>query len=106
MLSEYDKEGKGITFYAVPQINTVISSANGNTISWSPVAGMDDNKCYRILRKTENGEWERIGSTKNNSYTDAEIETNKNYYYAVAVADAKRSIFLSAYDTKGYPVTD
>ena len=82
------KTSEGSVFSAPANITTK-NSLNGVTISWDAVKGMDNSKCYRILRKTEDSNWTRIGSTQHTSFVDKTVSSGIKYFYSVAVVDAK-----------------
>ena len=63
-----------------PQLKKVSNGSKGAKISWSKVSGAD---YYRIYRKTKNGSWEYIDSTKKTSYVDDTVKSGTKYYYAV-----------------------
>lgn len=79
--SNFDKAGKTITFFLpAPTINKPEGLSNGIRISWSKVDGAER---YRVLRKTENSDWEPLGDTASLSWTDRTAVSGTKYSYTV-----------------------
>ena len=91
---------KVVSSYRVdyPRLKNVTASSGGLTISWNKVSLAD---CYSIYRRVNNGDWQRIGTTKNNTtltFTDKNVLSGVNYNYTV-VAWYKNS--KSSFDSVG-----
>ncbi len=86
------------TFIASPQ-NYKAESKNGYLrISWDSVTGADE---YFVYRKSGNGKWTKIGSSKNTTpyFNDKNVKNNTVYSYAVVTHDGNG---LSTMDEKGF----
>ncbi len=81
-----------------PQLEKISNESKGIKLKWSKVTGAD---CYRIYRKTKNGEWKYIDSTKKTSYIDDTAKSGTKYYYSVFArnegGNSERSNSLSKY---------
>ena len=81
-----------------PQVKKVSNISKGAKVTWSKVSGAD---YYRVYRKTKNGSWKYIDSTKKTSYTDDTVESGTKYYYSVIARNeagsSGRSNSLSRY---------
>ena len=68
----------------VPQIkNTDVNNDGKPSIEWNKVEGADK---YEILRaESKDGNYTKIGETKEFSYTDTSAEAGKTYYFKVKV---------------------
>ncbi len=81
-----------------PEVEKVSNISKGVKIDWSAVSGAD---YYRVYRKTKNGEWKYLDSTKKTSFTDDTAKSGTKYYYSVrAINEAgisARSNSLSRY---------
>ena len=81
-----------------PAIKSVKKSKSGVKITWSKVDGGD---VYRVYRKTKNGSWKYVDSTKDTYFTDKTAKSGKTYYYTVR---AKNESGLSRYNKKGVSI--
>ena len=61
-------------------------SKNSITVNWEAVPGAVVYNVYRA--KTENGTYDKVGSSKGLEYTDNTVTTNINYYYKVQAVSA------------------
>ncbi len=81
-----------------PQLEKVSNVSKGVKISWEKESGADS---YRVYRKTKNGEWKYLDSTKKTSYIDDTAESGTKYYYSVRArneaGNSARSNSLSRY---------
>lgn len=81
-----------------PRLKNVTASSGGLKVSWKKVSLAD---YYGIYRRIDNGNWQKIGTTKNNTtltFTDKNVVSGVNYNYTV-VAWYKNT--KSGYDNKG-----
>ena len=81
-----------------PRLNNVTAVTSGLKVSWGKVAKAD---YYTVYRRVNNGDWQKIGTTKNNttlSFTDKNVASGVTYNYTV-IAWYKKS--KSTYDVNG-----
>lgn len=97
-LSKYDKTGKSITYFSVPELKKTESVEKGIKITWKAVSGAP---LYRVSRKTPGGSWRFIGTTKSTSYTDTKIAKGTTYLYTVRVVSKDNKKKLSECDKAG-----
>ena len=80
------------------QVQKVVNGSKGVKVTWNKVSGAD---CYRVYRKTKNGEWKYLDSTKKTSFVDDTAKSGTKYYYSVRVKNeaglSERSNALSRY---------
>lgn len=80
------------------QVEKVVNGSKGVKVYWNKVSGAD---CYRVYRKTKNGEWKYLDSTKKTSFVDDTAKSGTKYYYSVRVKNeaglSDRSNALSRY---------
>ncbi len=80
------------------QVEKVTNGSKGVKVTWNKVSGAD---CYRVYRKTKNGEWKYLDSTKKTSFIDDTAKSGTKYYYSVRVKNeaglSARSNALSRY---------
>ncbi len=92
---KYAKENgfvfKEISKPAAVKPGKISNTTSGVKITWSKVKGGDS---YRVYRKTKNGSWKYLDSTKNGYFTDKTAKTGTTYYYSVR---AKNEAGLSSY---------
>ncbi len=91
---------KVVSSYRVdcPKLKNVTASSGGLKVYWKKVSQAD---YYGIYRRINNGNWQKIGTTKNNTtltFTDKNVVSGVNYNYTV-VAWYKNS--KSAFDSDG-----
>ena len=72
----------------VPKITTLGNGADGVVVKWSKVKGAD---YYRVYRKTADSSWQRVISTKANSFTDKTAKNDVEYTYTVRAVDGKKA---------------
>ncbi len=81
-----------------PTMKLIENTEYGVLTKWGKVKGADK---YRVYRKTSETDWEYIGSTSKNYYTDKTAKSGTKYYYAVrAINEAglsSRSSSISKY---------
>ncbi len=81
-----------------PALKTIENTRSGVKITWGKVKGGD---CYRVYRKTKNGSYKYLDSTKNAYFTDKTAESGTKYYYTVRAKNeaglSSRSSALSKY---------
>ena len=81
--NEYSYGDWSEVIYCVPEANVTTKklSVTSVQLDWAKIAGA---KKYNILAATEDGgEYKKIATTKNNSYTVSNLATGKNYYFVV-----------------------
>ncbi len=81
-----------------PRLKKVSATTGGLKVSWNKVSIAE---YYTIYRRIDNGDWKKIGTTKNAttlSFTDKNVVSGVNYNYTV-IAWYKKS--KSTYDSKG-----
>lgn len=84
-----------IIFVAAPKITLVYNRHVGVSVSWAAVDGAAQ---YRVLRKAEGGEWERIsGLTTETTFVDTTAVSGTRYYYTVRCVDASGTSYTSGY---------
>ena len=54
-----------------------------------------------VYRKTESGDWKKLGRTTNTTYKDTNVTKGIYYYYTVRCYSASGSFATSAYDSTG-----
>ncbi len=81
-----------------PEVEEVSNVSKGVKIKWTAESGAD---YYRVYRRTKNGEWKYLDSTKKTSYTDDTAKSGTKYYYSVRARNeagsSARSNSLSKY---------
>ena len=60
---------------------TAVSSASGVNVTWGAVSGATGYEVYRAT--SQSGTYNLVKSTKDRSFNNTSITTNKNYYYKV-----------------------
>lgn len=80
---------------AAPVLLKAVQTENGVKVTWKKTAGA---KSFVILRKTGNGKWKKIGTSKNRSFLDKKAKSGVKYTYTVR---AKNSAGLSPFKKKG-----
>ena len=82
-----------------PVITVKASGAEILKISWSKVSGAKKYEVYRSASKS--GEYKKVGTTSNLSYSDKKIDQNKTYYYKVrAVSGNAKSAYSGVKSSK------
>jgi len=67
---------------AKPEITSVVSKAVGKLkLTWGPVNGASLFEIWRCDQR--DGKYQKIGATKDTSFIDKDIETQKEYFYKV-----------------------
>lgn len=90
---------KTITYlYKTPELLNAIVKENAAIISWNPING---NNEYLIIRKCENGKWQRVGISRKAYFIDTAFDSTKKNFYSVRCFDAENDRMLSSFDTKG-----
>lgn len=101
-MSDFNRCGTSITFFAPPVITSVEKTNNGyNKITWEEKQGVAG---YRLYRKSPGGSWARLfDSISDNSYTDESSDASRIYTYTLRYTDAEGNL-ISDYiaDTKYY----
>ena len=100
LLSGYSEKGKTLRFLSAPAISKVGYTASGVTVEWDPVEGAES---YRVMRKTNDGEWERVKTVTTPKYTDNGVENNTKYTYTIRCVTAEGDL-QSGFSTKGRSV--
>ncbi len=91
----YETEGVKIKFLATPKLASAKASSKGITVKFGAVSGASG---YRVYRKTANGSWQLLTTTKSTSYTDKTAKKGVTYTYTVRAVSGS---YKSAYNTKG-----
>lgn len=60
-------------------------------LDWAPVRE-SDLAGYRVYRRTVDGSYERIASTRSSSYTDSTASASRKYYYRVKAVDGTSNV--------------
>ena len=100
-MSEYDPVGMSILYVAAPEIVSISAVSGGTHLTWRKVNGASK---YRVFRKTDSGNWMRIGDAASTSFTDRKAEKGIGYVYTVRCVDADGN-YVSSYDPVGTPFT-
>ncbi len=90
--------GKAIVRLTVPKLTKLTATSKKNTLTYGKVTGATS---YIIYRKTGNGGWQKIATTKNTKYVDTKVKKGTYYTYTVR---AVRGTSTSYYNTKGLKV--
>lgn len=94
--SVYDKKGLTICYTGAPVLNNVVSVNNGIMVSWSKVKGASQ---YRVFRKTEKTNWQKMFDTSSLSYTDKTAKVGSTYSYKIRCVSKNGKIFTGDYST-------
>ena len=101
-MSDYNREGWSIVYYAPPEILSVTQVNGGyNRITWQAREGVAG---YRLYRKSPGGSWARLfDSIEANEYLDETAQAGGIYTYTLRYLDADGNL-ISSYlsDTKYY----
>ncbi len=83
----YEK-GVGVTRVITPTLKSAKNISSGIRFTFSAVSGAD---YYRVYRKTPNGKWKFIGTTKKTTYYDKNVKSayGKTYVYTVRAVNGK-----------------
>lgn len=100
--SDYDSNGKSITFIAAPKVLSAKKVSAGIKINWRKVTGA---KKYRILYKTGKGKWKKLKDTTFTSYTWTKPQSGKKYSFTVQCIAKNGKRTISAYNTTGKKIT-
>ncbi len=90
--------GKAIVRLTVPKLTKLTVAKGKNTLTFGKVTGATS---YIIYRKTGNGSWQRIATTKSTKYVDTKIKKGTYYTYTVRAVNGSST---SYYNTKGLKV--
>lgn len=75
------ENNKGLFFFLNPTVKSAEAVSDSIVLSWKTAKGADS---YNVYRKSgESGEWKKIGSTKNLTFTDDSVRKNTLYSYRV-----------------------
>ncbi len=93
--SDYDRTGKSITYHAAPTVE-IENAADGIRVSWNAVSG---SPLYMVYYKENDGDWHRIGTTANTTYTRAakHLEEGATYQFTVRCCADDKTTLLSGY---------
>ena len=93
--STYDKEGERIIFYTspAPELSAVSCVKGGVKLAWTGVSGIEK---YSVERKTDGGNWKRIGVTSARNYIDTTTVSSKKYTYSVRCMSGDGKKYLSS----------
>lgn len=82
-LAAYDNEGESIRFYSAHEkLSGKGTAKDGVVLKWSKVK---EDANYAVYRKQGEGEWQFMGFTNENSFTDKAVKAKTKYTYAVEV---------------------
>ena len=103
-MSDYDKNGKSVLYYAAPGSFNAECSANGIRFSWSAVECASK---YRVYRRTAGSDWQVVARTAETSFLDTKVEAGKPYLYTVRTLDSN-NVTVSGFRTplKAYIISD
>ncbi len=90
--------GKAIVRLTVPKLTKLTATSKKNTLTFGKVTGATS---YIIYRKTGNGSWVKIATTKSTKYVDTKIKKGTYYTYTVRAVNGSST---SYYNTKGLKV--
>ena len=96
--SDYDPNGRIITYVAAPKAPSLSNTTGGVRISWSSVKGATN---YRVYYKTDSGAWTALGSTTATSYIWAGAQSGVKYAFTVQCVGADGSTAVSGYNASG-----
>ena len=101
-LSDYDTEGRSITFVAAPVITDLTGNNTGIHLAWNPCAGAG---IYRIYYRSGDGGWKKLADVTDTSYTWTGAHTGVPYSFTVRCMNAEADSFVSGYDSTGRTIT-
>ncbi len=90
--------GKAIVRLTVPKLTKLTATSKKNTLTYGKVTGATS---YIIYRKTNNGGWQKIATTKSTKYVDTKVKKGTYYTYTVKAVNGS---YTSYYNTKGLKV--
>ncbi len=98
-LSGYDEEGKEVIYVVLdtPKLISITRVTDGIEVKWES----EDGNKYRVVRKTDDGKWKKIGETNEMFYVDNDVKSGKNYTYSVKCVNEDFTVVQSNYDHKG-----
>ena len=82
-----------------PKLKTITNTQSGVKITWGGVKGADS---YRVYRKTKNGSYKYLKSTKKKYFTDTTAKSGTKYYYAIRAKNEAGNSSLSSSLSKYY----
>ncbi len=103
-MGDFDRNGQIGIYLATPELDNVKVSNSGASLTWKTVGGAQE---YVIYRRTENGSWQRLSTSKSASYLDTSVKSNAtNYFYTVratctATVDGRKINAMGYYDLDG-----
>ena len=101
IISDYNTTGLNIKFLSQPELSKISKTSTGVKLTWSKVSGASK---YQVLAKTsKSGEWKKVYTTSNTSYTYTKAQSGK-YCYMTVKAVASDGSTVSAYNTTGLNV--
>ncbi len=78
--SAYDPRTAKVTIMALPEMEELVNTAEGVTISWKSVKGAT---AYRLYRKVGKAKWKKLADVTGLSYVDKTAPTGSGIYYRV-----------------------
>lgn len=73
-----------------------VSSDDSITLNWTKVSQASKYKVYRST--SQDGDYAKVGTTKNNNFVDKSIKDNSSYYYKViAIRTIKKATYTSPF---------
>ena len=104
--SEYAGElspAKTITYVAAPEVSSLSASGNKVVVKWNSVPGAVK---YRVLRRTEDDNWEKMSDTTGLVYTDKTAVKGITYTYSVCCVSIDGTTEVSAFNRNGWTVSE
>ncbi len=92
--SGYENDA-AVLYFKNPEIKSVKEDSGKLTLSWNAVKSVESYNIYR--RPDGNGEWIKIGSTRNTVFTDSTAEKNVMYNYCVKSVIGSYECIYSAF---------
>ncbi len=93
--SDYNREGKSVSFIAAPKITDLSNLTGGVKITWGAVRGAPQ---YRVF-VWKSGKWNKLGDTSSTSFIHKDVQSGYNYTYTVRCLSADKKSFISGYRT-------
>lgn len=87
--------------FATPILTNAVAEDDGIELYWR---GPNGAKLYRVFRKEDSGEWQRLVDTDGTSFLDGNIIPGKEYTYTVRCLSKDGSRYVSDYDANGISI--
>lgn len=92
--SEYNKNGVSLTYYAAPEIDSIVNIKGGARITWNRIAGAAKYRVFRCFGGTS--KWAAIGDTVKCYFGDTKLKNSvngKKVYYTVRAINRSGRFF-------------